>query len=179
MQLMLPSTTSRELFTLRESRRGDHELCEHGSDRRETSAKRVSDDLQLSIFWRRQICFRKMFRDLFSVFRDFQLVISRKWAPISKIGLYTFFCLGLSKKFTHKDPATCNPVKSLRVLKNRHFPNFSVKKKNVWKKKKTFKGSQKAIRNEGKRPHIAFSIPLAIFSSSWRHEDHKKGHFFH
>ena len=40
----------RGLFTLRESRRGDHELGEHGSDRRETSAKRVSDDLQLSIF---------------------------------------------------------------------------------------------------------------------------------
>ena len=40
----------RGLFTLRESHRGDHELCEHGSDRRETSAKRASDDLQLSIF---------------------------------------------------------------------------------------------------------------------------------
>ena len=35
-----------ELFMLRESRRGGHEPCEHGSDRRETSATGVSDDLQ-------------------------------------------------------------------------------------------------------------------------------------
>ena len=40
----------RALFTLRESRRGGHELCEHGSDRRETSATRVSDDLEFLIF---------------------------------------------------------------------------------------------------------------------------------
>ena len=45
-----PGGPGLKLFTLRESRRGDHELCEHGSDRRETSAKRVSDDLQFSIF---------------------------------------------------------------------------------------------------------------------------------
>ena len=53
------------LFTLRESRRGAHELCEHGSDRRETSAKRVSDDLQLSIFWRQNFFFEKSFRFFF------------------------------------------------------------------------------------------------------------------
>ena len=39
-----------KLFTLRESRRGGHEPCEHGSDRRETSATRVSDDLEFLIF---------------------------------------------------------------------------------------------------------------------------------
>ena len=60
----------RGLFTLRESRRGDHELCEHGSDRRETSAKRVSDDLQLSIF-RTEF----FFSDFVSVFRNFQQIL--------------------------------------------------------------------------------------------------------
>ena len=47
------------------ARRGAHELREHGSDRRETSAKRVSDDLQLSIFWRRKNFFEKIFRIFF------------------------------------------------------------------------------------------------------------------
>ena len=50
IQHAVGSRDPRALFTLRESRRGDHELCEHGSDRCETSAKRVSDDLQLLIF---------------------------------------------------------------------------------------------------------------------------------
>ena len=36
------------------SRRGGDELCEHGSDRRETSATRVSDDLQFSIFFEKK-----------------------------------------------------------------------------------------------------------------------------
>ena len=62
------------MFTLRESRRGDHELCEHGSDRRETSAKRVSDDLQLSIFSRR-IFFFEFFFGFFSVFLNFRQIL--------------------------------------------------------------------------------------------------------
>ena len=33
----------------------------HGSDRRETSAKRVSDDLQISIFFRRKFFFEQFF----------------------------------------------------------------------------------------------------------------------
>ena len=63
------------------SRRGDDELCEHGSDRRETSAKRVSDDLQFSIFWRRKFFFEKVFRSkfvfriFFSVFRYFRQIL--------------------------------------------------------------------------------------------------------
>ena len=46
-----------KLFTLLEFRRGDHQLCEHGSDQHETSAKCVSDDSQLSIFSRRNSFF--------------------------------------------------------------------------------------------------------------------------
>ena len=41
---------------------------EFRSDRRETSGKRVSDDLQLSIFWRRIFFLRKICRDFFSFF---------------------------------------------------------------------------------------------------------------
>ena len=55
----------RALFTLRESRRGGQEPCEHGSDRRETSATRVSDDLQILIFWRRKINFEKKNSEIF------------------------------------------------------------------------------------------------------------------
>ena len=57
-----------KLFTLRESRRGAHELCEHRSDRRETSAKRVSDDLQLLICWRRIFFTKKKNSDSFLIF---------------------------------------------------------------------------------------------------------------
>ena len=63
----------RGLFTLRESRRGDHELCEHGSDRCETSAKRVSDDLQLSIFSCRNFFSALIF--CFSVFHNFRQIL--------------------------------------------------------------------------------------------------------
>ena len=45
------------------SRRGDNELWEHGSDRRETSATRVSDDLQFSIFF--EFVFEFFFRFIF------------------------------------------------------------------------------------------------------------------
>ena len=48
---------------------------EHGSDRRENLAKRVSEDLQLSIFSRRKFFFEKFFdffSDFFSVFRNFR-----------------------------------------------------------------------------------------------------------
>ena len=44
------------------------------SDRRETSATRVSDDLQISIFRRRNFFFRKTFRIFFSVFHYFRQI---------------------------------------------------------------------------------------------------------
>ena len=46
------------------------------SDRRETSGKRVSDDLQLSIFSRRKIFFGKVF----AIFLRFFVILSRFWA---------------------------------------------------------------------------------------------------
>ena len=64
----------RGLFTLRESRRGNHELCEHGSDRCETSAKRVSEDSQLSIFSRRNFFFEN-FSDLFLFSHNFRQIL--------------------------------------------------------------------------------------------------------
>ena len=66
------------MFTLRESRRGDHELCKLGSNRHETSAKRVSEDLQLSIFSRRKKFFEKIFNfffKFFPVFRNFRRIL--------------------------------------------------------------------------------------------------------
>ena len=65
-----------KLFTLRESCRGDDKLCEHGSDRCETSAKRVSDDLQFLIFRRCFFCSNNkiggkiLFSDFVLVFYD-------------------------------------------------------------------------------------------------------------
>ena len=47
------------------------------SDRHETSGKRVSDDLQLSIFWRRKFFFRNFFRNCFTFFRDFRPILGR------------------------------------------------------------------------------------------------------
>ena len=46
---------------------------EHGSDRRENPAKRVSDDLQLSIFWR--FFFFNFFQSFSSVFRHFRQIL--------------------------------------------------------------------------------------------------------
>ena len=54
-----------KLFTLCESCRGGDERCEHGSNPRETSATRVSDDLQILIFWRRKKFFEKKNRKIF------------------------------------------------------------------------------------------------------------------
>ena len=45
------------------------------SDRRETLGKRVSDDLQLSIFRRWKFVFRKKNLHFFSVFRDFRPIL--------------------------------------------------------------------------------------------------------
>ena len=56
---------------------GGHERCEHGSDRREISAKHVSEDLQLSSFWRR-ICFSKknrIFRIRTPILRYFRQIL--------------------------------------------------------------------------------------------------------
>merc|ERR1712078_932199 len=44
------------------------------SDRRETSATRVSDDLQISIFRRRKMFFRKKILIFFSVFHYFRQI---------------------------------------------------------------------------------------------------------
>ena len=48
---------------------------EHGSDRRETLAKRVSDDMQLSILCRRKNFFDKFFRLFFLDFHDFRQIL--------------------------------------------------------------------------------------------------------
>ena len=53
-------------------------VCEHGSDRRETSANGVSDDLQLSIFSRQNFFFEFFFENFsifFSVFRNFRQIL--------------------------------------------------------------------------------------------------------
>ena len=59
---------------------------EHGSDRHETSAKRVSDDLQLSIFWRRKTNFSAELRqNAFQTICNFRFFDTDKifWQKIS------------------------------------------------------------------------------------------------
>ena len=48
---------------------------EHGSDRPQTLSKRVSDDLQLSMFRRQKKSFDENFRSRKHVFRQFRLIL--------------------------------------------------------------------------------------------------------
>ena len=51
---------------------------ELGSDRHETSGKRVSDDLQLSIFWRQKNFFKIFFRIFSTIFSHFRQILEER-----------------------------------------------------------------------------------------------------
>ena len=80
-------------FSLRVARQKNFRSpLELRSDRRETSGKRISDDLQLSIFWRRKI----LFANFCAIFFRFFVIFGRFWADFwffdVKISFYIKFC---------------------------------------------------------------------------------------